>query len=331
MTAVHRLVVFGWACTVHGLVMRGLEGPSQSVTRGTDIILHCRYDLEAGDRLYAVKWFHGTREFYRFQPELQPPSRSFPIEDVYVDVESSNAEKLVIRHVVPGTSGVYRCEVSAEETFETDYREMNITIEDAPLGDPVIYNIQSRYAIGAELRINCTSFDYRPAARLHWIINGKAKEDNDPEVTHYPTRWRSSSVETESGGASSVNGSSAVTMVFEASTTVGLHIKRLTREHFGSGQQLTVVCTASSIGSSHQRSSSAVKAVLDDGISSRQEQQQTEPLVNPLRPSTAVPTPAAGDKRRSPQTSTGGPAQLLPTNPIAIISATMAMLAALSR
>lgn len=124
-------------------------------------------------------------------------------------------------------------------------------------------------------------------------------------MTHYPTRWRSSSVETESGGASSVNGSSAVTMVFEASTTVGLHIKRLTREHFGSGQQLTVVCTASSIGSSHQRSSSAVKAVLDDGISSRQEQQQTGPLVNPLRPSTAVPTPAAGDKRRSPQTSTG--------------------------
>jgi hypothetical protein len=72
--------------TVHGLVMRGLEGPSQSVTRGMDIILHCRYDLEAGDRLYAVKWFHGTREFYRFQPELRPPSRSFPIEDVYVDV-----------------------------------------------------------------------------------------------------------------------------------------------------------------------------------------------------------------------------------------------------
>lgn len=96
-----------------------------------------------------------------------------------------------------------------------------------------------------------------------------------------------------------------MTMVFEASTTVGLHIKRLTREHFGSGQQLTVVCTASSIGSSHQRSSSAVKAVLDDGISRRQEQQQTGPLVNPLRPSTAVPTPAAGDKRRSPQTSTG--------------------------
>nr|CAH0104990.1 unnamed protein product [Daphnia galeata] len=341
---VHWLVVLSWACTVHGLVMRGLEGPSQSVTRGMDIILHCRYDLEAGDRLYAVKWFHGTREFYRFQPELQPPSRSFPIEDVYVDVESSNAEKLVIRHVVPGTSGIYRCEVSAEETFETDYREMNITIEDAPLGDPVIYNIQSRYAIGDQLKINCTSFDYRPAARLQWIINGKTKEDNDPEVTHYPTRWRSSTVEKSFPEQSIADATdnmikssaSAVTttMVFEASTTVGLHIKRLTREHFGSGQQVTVVCTASSIGSSHQRSS-VVKAVMDEGISSKQEkeQQQTGPLVNPLRPS-AVPTPAAGDKRRSPQTSTGGcaAAQLLPSNPIGIIlTLTMAVLAALSR
>lgn len=134
-------------------------------------------------------------------------------------------------------------------------------------------------------------------------------------MTHYPTRWRSSTVEKSLPEQSIADATdnmikssaSAVTttMVFEASTTVGLHIKRLTREHFGSGQQVTVVCTASSIGSSHQRSS-VVKAVMDEGISSKQEkeQQQTGPLVNPLRPS-AVPTPAAGDKRRSPQTSTG--------------------------
>ena len=29
---------------------------------------------------------------------------------------------------VAATSGVYRCEVSAEETFETHYRELNITV-----------------------------------------------------------------------------------------------------------------------------------------------------------------------------------------------------------
>ncbi|XP_045034461.1 uncharacterized protein LOC116928436 [Daphnia magna] len=304
-------ILMCWTCSGQGLVMRGLEGPTQTVTRGMDIILHCRYDLEAGDRLYAVKWFHGTREFYRFQPELQPPSRSFPIEDVYVDVESSNAEKLVIRHVVPGTSGIYRCEVSAEETFETDYREMNITIEDAPMADPVIYNIQSRYAIDDELRINCTSFDYGPASRLHWIINGQLKSDDDDEVTLYPTRWRTPSAAVDS---QFVSGATP-----EATTTIGLHIKRLTRQHFGSGNQLTVVCTASSIGSAHRRSS-AVKAVLDEGLSSRQ-----GPLVNPLRPSTAAPT-AAGDKRRSPQTSTGGCSRLA-SNLVAIILTTILLLA----
>ncbi|XP_059353124.1 uncharacterized protein LOC130695933 isoform X1 [Daphnia carinata] len=299
-------ILMCWTCNGHGLVMRGLEGPTQSVTRGTDIILHCRYDLEDGDRLYAVKWFHGTREFYRFQPELQPPARSFPIEHVYVDVESSNAEKLVIRHVVPGTSGIYRCEVSAEETFETDYREMNITIEDAPTADPVIYNIQSRYAIDDELRINCTSFHYGPASRLHWIINGQMKSDDDDEVTLYPTRWRTPLAAADS---QFVSGATP-----EASTTIGLHIKRLTGQHFGSGNQLTVVCTASSIGSAHRRSS-AVKAVLDEGLSSRQ-----GPLVNPLRPSTV--STAAGDKRRSAQHPTGGCSGLA-SNLVAIILTTI--------
>ena len=37
----------------------------------------------------------------------------------------------------------------------------------------MIYNIQSHYAVGDELRINCTSFDSRPAARLHWLVNGQ--------------------------------------------------------------------------------------------------------------------------------------------------------------
>lgn len=75
--------------------MRGLEGPSQPVTRGEDIFLYCRYDLEAGDRLYAVMWFHGTREFYRFQPEMNPPGRSFPVDDVAVD-----ASYLIFSHIL---------------------------------------------------------------------------------------------------------------------------------------------------------------------------------------------------------------------------------------
>lgn len=36
----------------------------------------------------------------------------------------------------------------------------------------MIYNIQSSYAVGDELRINCTLYDYRPL-RLYWLVNGQ--------------------------------------------------------------------------------------------------------------------------------------------------------------
>lgn len=44
---------------------------------------------------------------------------------------------------------------------------------DTPMGDPVIYNIQSRYSVGDLLNINCSSFESRPAAQLAWFINGQ--------------------------------------------------------------------------------------------------------------------------------------------------------------
>ena len=39
--------------------------------------------------------------------------------------------------------------------------------------DPVIYNLQSRYAVGQRLNVNCSSGESRPAARLHWLVNGR--------------------------------------------------------------------------------------------------------------------------------------------------------------
>lgn len=109
-------------------------------------------------------------------------------------------------------------------------------------------------------------------------------------MTHYPTRRSSSSPSSVSWWPNRHGPS------LETSTTVGLHIKRLTHEHF-SGGQLTVVCTAS-IDSTHQRSSTA-KAFMDRA-------RQTGPLVNPLRPSTLSTQPtAAADKRRSAQQTTG--------------------------
>ena len=110
------------------------------------------------------------------------------------------------------------------------------------------------------------------------ITRTHTKQKDDEDVTHYPTRRTPS----PTGGPS-----------LETST-VGLHIKRLTGEHFTADGHLTVVCTAS-LGSSYRRSST-VKAVADEAKG---------PIVNPLRPST-VSTAVTADKRRSAhQQSTG--------------------------
>jgi len=48
-------------------------------------MLRCNYDLET-DSLYAVKWYRGSEEFYRFLPKEAPPKQAFPINGVVVDV-----------------------------------------------------------------------------------------------------------------------------------------------------------------------------------------------------------------------------------------------------
>lgn len=72
--------------------MTGLRDVRVSVPkaarRGDSVILHCHYDLE-GDPLYAIKWYKGRAEFYRYTPKEKPPMKLFPIpglSDLVVDV-----------------------------------------------------------------------------------------------------------------------------------------------------------------------------------------------------------------------------------------------------
>lgn len=58
-----------------------------------------------------------------------------------VQTEASNAVLLVMRSVVAATSAVYRCEVSADVTFETDYREINITVLGNRIPPPIHHPI----------------------------------------------------------------------------------------------------------------------------------------------------------------------------------------------
>lgn len=51
------------------------------------VTLQCSFDLE-GEPLYTVKWYKGTKEFYRYIPKELPSTLAFPLPGVDVDVSS---------------------------------------------------------------------------------------------------------------------------------------------------------------------------------------------------------------------------------------------------
>lgn len=56
-----------------------------AVRKGEKAQLVCEYDLE-GDSLYSIKWYKGRREFYRYTPKENPPSKTFAVSAINVDV-----------------------------------------------------------------------------------------------------------------------------------------------------------------------------------------------------------------------------------------------------
>jgi hypothetical protein len=55
------------------------------VQSGHDVPLTCDYDLER-QRLYQVKWYKGTHEFYRYSPTEGQKVKLFLVDNLRVDV-----------------------------------------------------------------------------------------------------------------------------------------------------------------------------------------------------------------------------------------------------
>ena len=70
-----------------GVRINVLDVP-QMAQSGQSVVLTCDYDLERA-RLYQVKWYKGTHEFYRFSPYDEERTRLFLVENLDVDVSSS--------------------------------------------------------------------------------------------------------------------------------------------------------------------------------------------------------------------------------------------------
>ncbi|XP_074032320.1 cell adhesion molecule 2-like [Leptinotarsa decemlineata] len=138
---------------------------------GETAMLQCDYDL-GNDTLYAVKWYKDHEEFYRFVPKAKPQANWYEVEGVHVDVTKSDSRKVVIHSVSWKTSGLFRCEVSAEApSFASAQSEAKMEVVELPTENPVITGVEEDYQIGDEINLNCTSGMSHPASILHWYIN----------------------------------------------------------------------------------------------------------------------------------------------------------------
>ncbi|XP_066996214.2 uncharacterized protein [Anabrus simplex] len=148
--------------------------------RGEMALLECVYELE-DDSLYSVKWYKDDEEFYRFVPKANPPQNSYKLEGIKVDHHLSDDKQVVLRNVNLKTSGLYRCEVSAEApSFASAQGEGRMDVVFLPKDGPHIHGEQRIYRVGEWISLNCTSGKSFPPSVLEWYINDE--EITDPEV-----------------------------------------------------------------------------------------------------------------------------------------------------
>ncbi|XP_050424238.1 uncharacterized protein LOC126835600 [Adelges cooleyi] len=151
---------------------------------GSSTTLTCIYDLE-GETLYAVKWYKDGDEFFRYLPKNKPEIQVFEQRGIYIDIDKSNANDVVLNSLELSSSGTYRCEVSAEApSFQTVFQDRDMVTMTMPDGSPRIDGLLSEYSTGDVVLANCTLNTTRsPHAQLVWYIN---EEKANLSVLHGP-------------------------------------------------------------------------------------------------------------------------------------------------
>ncbi|XP_068240165.1 uncharacterized protein [Palaemon carinicauda] len=173
------------------------------VQLGGNATLECWY-REDGDKLYSLKWWRGEDEFYQYLP---PNRKHFRVAGVHVDMEAtdyrnkhgpSGVETVVLDGVSLDTGGVFKCEILAENDFQTMYKVANMTVVHAPEDPPEIVmaaNIpKDSIRVGQKLALNCSSPLANPPLSHSWYIN--SRRVNSSWVTKFPPRYRQYLAET---------------------------------------------------------------------------------------------------------------------------------------
>merc|ERR1719242_2040757 len=134
--------------------------------------------MEPRDKVWAVKWYRGNFEIFRYIADEQPPTKVFKLDNFDVDGLLSDGRTLFLRNVNFHNSGSYSCEVVADSTFLTLIKSAHMQVVDLPDEKPRITGIKEKYQIGETLEALCTSWQSHPPANLSWFINEeKARDD----------------------------------------------------------------------------------------------------------------------------------------------------------
>lgn len=168
----------------HSVRMMEMLVPAQ-VMLGDRAVLECRFDME-GEELYSVKWYKAGHEFFRYIPgDRDQRITTFSLPGISVDKSHSDASRVTLRNLNLGSTGRYRCEVSAEAPlFNTVSQSKRLQVVALPNGKPRISGGKMLYRLGERVSVNCTSSSGHPAPQLKWFIHGKLADGH--LLRHYP-------------------------------------------------------------------------------------------------------------------------------------------------
>ena len=60
----------------------------ETIARGSDVTFNCSFNLQ-DETLYAIKWYRGTYEIFRYIPSEDPPVKTFPLEGFNISVSTT--------------------------------------------------------------------------------------------------------------------------------------------------------------------------------------------------------------------------------------------------
>jgi len=190
-----------------------------TLLRGQNAVFNCTFTLE-DEKLYAIKWYRGTYEIFRYIPSDNPPLKTFPLLGYNVSMKYSTGNTMVLNKVDFINSGAYSCEVIADTNFHTLIQTKHMLVIDLPDEKPRITGVKEQYDVGDGITASCTSWQSHPAANLSWFINGEPAREG--YLRRYKLRKEYDDTFT---------------------TVLGLHFE-VSRNHFIKGK-MTLKCTSS--------------------------------------------------------------------------------------